>query len=212
MSKVNVSLQGVFTAPANVPVTVKSVLVASQNVVVGTVGALPEQQTKRTDLSGRVPSGFDLLTGRYLISAQSPTVVGVGYAVLIDAPNDNAVYEHTQLIVPVIGGAAPFSQPISTNQNASDVTFGLVKLLRNGANPLAVTGVYHVADVAALKAVKSDASNIYATLFKRQAQEPKEFYWDGLRSDADDAVGFTIVRPSDFVAMGSLGVWVQVAN
>lgn len=206
MSKVNVSLNEVFAVPGNVLVTVKSVLVGGQNVVAGTIGILPGQITRRTDATGRVPGGFDLATGRYQILAQSGSVDGLFYQPLIDVPNDALVYEHTQLIVI---GAAPFSQPISTNQNASDVSFGLVKLLRNGLSPLAVTGVYHVNDVTALKTVKTDASNIYATLIKRQAGEPKNFYWDGTRSDANDAAGFTVVRPNDFVAMGSLGVWIQ---
>jgi hypothetical protein len=46
-------------------------------------------------------------------------------------------------------------------------------------------------------------------LIKRQAGEPPYFYWDGARNDADDAIGFTVVRPNDFVAAGSMGVWVQ---
>lgn len=206
MSKVNVSLSEVFAVPGNVLVTVKAILINAQNVVVGTVGVLPGQITKRTDASGRVPNGFDLSTGRYQITAASASVNGLVYQPLIDVPNDSSAYEHTQLIV---SGAAPFTQPISTNVNASDVSYGLVKLYRNGASPLVEAGVYHVNDVAALKTVKTDASNVYATLIKRQAFEPKNFYWDGLRSDVDDAVGFTVVRPNDFVAMGSLGVWIQ---
>jgi hypothetical protein len=206
MSKVNVSLQEVFLPPGNVLVTVRSVLVNSQNVVVGTTGALPGQISKRTGSDGRVVGGFDLLTGRYQIIARSPTAPDLVYQPIIEVPNDNLAYEHTQLIV---SGAAPFSQPISTNANASDVTYGLVRLMRNGANPRATVGVWHVDDIAALKAIPTDASHAFATLIKRQAGEPPYFYWDGARNDADDAIGFTVVRPNDFVAAGSMGVWVQ---
>jgi hypothetical protein len=150
---------------------------------------------------------FDLMTGRYLVSAKSVKVSGsLQYAVLIDVPDDLLTYEHTQLIV---SGAAPFTQPLLPAGNATDASYGLVKLTKNGVAPRATVGVWHVNDVAALKAIVTDASNTFATLIKRQAGEPPYFYWDGLRNDANDAVGFTVVRPNDFVAAGSLGVWVQ---
>lgn len=133
MSKVNVSLQEVFTSPGNVLVTVKAVLVASQNVVVGTVGVLPGTIAKRAGADGRVVGGFDLLTGRYQVIATSASYPGLSYQVFIDVPDDNLTYEHTQLIV---AGAAPFSQPIpATAANATDASYGLVKLATGAVNP-----------------------------------------------------------------------------
>jgi hypothetical protein len=199
MSKVNVSLQGVFTAPANVLVTVKSVLVLDQNVVVGTVGALPEQQSKRTDSSGRVAGGFDLLTGRYEVSAQSSSIAGVSYRVVIDVPNDASAYEHTQLIV---SGAAPFSQPISTNANASDVSYGLVRLTSNGkAIPESVD------TLALLRAVVTSRAAVAQLAFVFGGAAVGDgagglYRWDGIGTDADDGAG--VIRPGDF---GSAGVW-----
>jgi hypothetical protein len=73
----------------------------------------------------------------------------------------------------------------------------------------ALNGVFYPSGIAGLRAIPTRSWNLYATVIKRQAGEPKNFYWDATRSDVDDPIGFTVVRPDDFVASGSMGVWIQ---
>ncbi len=122
---------------------------------------------------------------------------------LINVPDDNASYDIVGRIVPaVITPTNPISVP-----NASSGTAGLVKAIKDSTGtPKVPTGIYFPDDVAALKALPTDAGNTYATLINRQSGEPKYFKWDNTSSAADDTTGFTVVKPSDLPANGR---WIQ---
>lgn len=149
MSKVNVRLKEILTAPGNVAVTVESVLIASQSVLSGSFGVLPGKQTLRTDVTGYAQ--FILMTGRYRVTAVSASAGGaLAYTVLIDVPDDNVEYEHTELIaegagtfVPVIGGGSP---------DAAEAVAGLVKVAAGGDVEAAPRVVYTKTQVDALLA------------------------------------------------------------
>jgi hypothetical protein len=196
VSKVNISLKGVFTVPANVLVTVRSVLVASQNVVIGTLGALPEEGSKRTDSSGRVPGGFDLLTGRYQIFAKSPSS-GLAYQPVIDVPDDNNEYEHTQLLV---SGAAPFSQPLPVQANATANVFGIVRLTSKGHGiPETFDTISEAIACASSRLAIAKRVTILGSAAAFDGGGGEYFFVVG---NAEVHDGISVLRPTDFGAAG----------
>lgn len=197
MSVVNVSLRGAFKAPANVMVTVSPVLVDSQNVVVGTVGILPETQSKRTDGSGRVPGGFAMDTGRYQLRAVSPTNPGIVYQPVIDVPDDDDEYEHTQLIV---SGAAPFSQPIPVQANATEASYGVVRLSSKGHGiPETFDTIAEAMACASSRLAIAKRVTILGGLAAFDGGGGEYFFVVG-NVEADN--GVSVLRPADFAAAG----------
>jgi hypothetical protein len=222
VSKVNVRLGEFFTAPGFVPVRVRSVLVNSLAVISGSTGVLPGEVIERTDATGL--KQFDLRVGRYEITATSSKVgaSGLMYRAVIDVPDDNLTYEHTELIAegagtftPVVGGGSP---------DAAEATAGLVKLAAGADLEAAprvlytkaqvdalVSGVaggaLKVNTVALLRAVSSALSAVAGAAFVWGNAALGDglggvYRWDGSASDADDGMG--VIRPSDFAAAG---VW-----
>lgn len=198
MSRVNVSLKEFFTTPGNVLVSVKSELIDSQSVLSGTIGVLPGEESKRTSSAG--VAVFDLMTGRYLVSAKSSKAGAVIYAVTIDVPDDSDEYEHTELIAegagtftPVIGGGSP---------NATDASYGLVRLSSGGY------GIPETVDTIAL--ARAIASSRLA-IAKMVGVLGGAAAFDGLggiyafvagNTDADDGAG--TLRPNDYTTGGTL--------
>lgn len=203
MSKVNVNLNEAITTPANVLVTVTSVLVQSQQVVVNGRGILPGVWAKRTNSLG--VAQFTLEMGRYRIEAKSPSG-GQAFQVEIDVPDDLLTHEYADLLAddtfftPAI--------PAGASPAATTTVPGLVRVRRNGTTPIAEVGCPVVADVTELRTIATDASNRFAILYARGANEPMVFWWDNASSAAHDGVTFTVVRPNDFTAAG---VWKRIA-
>lgn len=92
---------------------------------------------------------------------------------------------------------------------ATSTVSGYVRTIKDTAVPVVPTGIYYPNDVAALLAIQTRAdSHTFATLIKRQAGEPKSFYWDDASLAAHDMVGFTALLPTDRTA-GQPGRWIQ---
>jgi hypothetical protein len=221
MSKVNVTLREFFTSPGNVLVTVTSVLVASLNVVSGSSGVLPGAQSKRTSASGVVQ--FDLMTGRYRVSAVSSSAAGgLAYAVLIDVPDDNLEYEHTELIV---DGATLFDPALGAGSpNAAEAVSGLIRLAAGADGEASPRVVYTKAQVDALLAASggglvkantvADVKAIASVLLKVAGGA---FVWGGAAAgdglggiyrfknagaEVDEGIGGRYLRPDDYAGAG----------
>lgn len=202
MSKVNVRLNEFFTSPGFVPVKVKSVLVNSLSVISGNIGILPGEMATRTDATGYVQ--IDLLVGRYEITAASARQgnTGLQYREVIDVPDDNLEYEHTELIVdgagtftPVIGNGSP---------DAAEAVAGLVKLAEGADVEAAARVVYTAAQVDALLGPLGGGS---ASLIEWTTAEAYEL--TAINYDSDGVVTTATVKWPD----GSAGVFtVTVKN
>lgn len=201
MAKVNVRLREFFAVSAFVQVSVESVLIEGQPVIVGNEGNLPGRLSKKTDATGKAP--FDLLMGRYEVRAQgmNGAAPGLSYRVLIDVPDGSGEYEHTNLLV--AGSGDPFSHVISASNNATALLFGLVRLGSSAGN-----GIPEMpGTLALLKAIPSarGAEAQLAFLLGGAAKGDGlggVYFWDATGTDPNDDAA--VVRPTDF---GSAGVW-----
>lgn len=221
MSKVNVTLKEFFTSPGNVPVTVRSALINSLNVIAGNNGVLPGEQTLRTSAAG--VAQFVLMTGRYLVSAVSSKAAGgLAYGVLIDVPNDNLEYEHTELLAE---GATLFDPALGAGSpQAAEAAAGLVRLAAGADLEAAPRIVYtktqvdallaaagggqtKVNTVALLRAVTSAIAAVTQSAMVYGGAALGDglggiYRWDAAGAEADDGMG--VIRPNDFAAAG---VW-----
>jgi hypothetical protein len=98
--------------------------------------------------------------------------------------------------------ALPTAPSASAVPNATTSTYGKVKLTKDGANPKVATGIWVVTNVAALKAIASDASHSFALLTAPAAGEPRIAYYDPSSAAADDPTGFTVMKPTDNPSTG----------
>ncbi|HUS37363.1 MAG TPA: hypothetical protein VM680_18595 [Verrucomicrobiae bacterium] len=199
MSRINIRLNEIITTPANVAVTIRSVLVDGQSVVSGNYGILPATWVVRTDETGLAFQFLKL--GRYEITAKSAQASdGAQYRVLIDVPEDNNTYEHTALIVE---GADGFTTPAPTVvPNASDVVYGLVKTNTASGTPTVYrkeeidaglgSGLYLETNVAALQLVAKHAANKVAVLTEPGAGEATIWIYDAASVLAHN--GLTVVE------------------
>lgn len=158
-----------------------------------------------------VSSFEDILSPCNLIGEFSQALTGGNYQLSIDGndndkwivavPSDNSSYDVGALIISAVN-TIPTPPSPAVVPNASSSVAGIVKLVKDGANPKVATGCYRVDDVAELKTIASDASNQMAILSKRLTGQPPFVTWDQTSAVADDPTSFTTIKPNDNPATG----------
>jgi len=155
---------------------------------------------------GLVSSYKDVVTTCNLIGDFSQALTGGDYEVTIDGfdsdkfivavPSDDLTYDIADLIESDLTQVPEPPTP-AVIPNASTTVAGKVKTVLDGANIKVATGIWIKSNVAAVKALASDASNQLVFLTAPEPGEPRIVYYDPLSSAADDPTGFSVIKPTD---------------
>ncbi len=188
-----------MTSPANVPVTF---LLKSNPVVVGNAIVVPGDLVERTDETGFFSVVLGM--GDYEMSVTGRN--GQAAKVTISVPNDNAVYDFSDLIVSE-AVYDPSMPPGSGAPSAGASVAGLVKTDITEEEPVVLTmttyeaearGFYVANSVVAMRLIDHATWNKKVDLLGLAAAfdgQGGDYYWVA-SGHADDGIGY--VRPHDY--------------
>ncbi len=150
-----------------------------------------------------------LTMGDYLVTIES-SIDNPEDLFRISVPDDSNSYDIIGLIVSDVT-QSPTEPAGASVPNATSTVIGSVKLVKNTTLGVGVItpGVFFPTNVAALKAIPTDLTgNTFAILVEREIGEPACVRWSSSSMEADDTVGFTVIKPTDRSG-GQAGRWIQ---
>lgn len=192
MATITGNVKRITTIPAQTTmrITPRSVPVVTNGSLI-----LPEQIIISTDSVGNFT--VTLAMGAYEFAAGDAKVI-----VSSDATTNTYALEDRIISDVFQDPTLPVASP------ATDSSLGMVKIDSPNPNPVAVTGLFFVTDITALKAIAGHSSNKMAWIKNPPARAPREFIYDPTSSAAEDTQGWTVVRPNN-ISAGNPGRWLE---